>query len=336
MRGIRFGCAVGIVSVALAGSAGAVDGPFLGADLAATIPTNGNYRAHAQPGLGGGLFGGHMFNDYFGLQGNVTFTGQGPDDYPEREGIPGYNHWTNHFGYVAGPRLQVPILDRLDVYALVQGGGFTGTRGRLRKTSAGLVAGGGADYYLTDHIALGIFGRYNRAFQSPRPIRLEGLAEEDQGPADAEWVSTGIALTYRFNGPEVTAPPPPPAPIAEPEPAPAPPVKKKIVLRGVNFDLDKATLRPDAVAILDEAAETLNAEAMVNVLVIGHTDSSGTDAYNQNLSERRAAAVKDYLVSKDVAASRLTTDGKGESDPVEPNDTAEGRAANRRVELKIQ
>ncbi|MBU6281680.1 OmpA family protein, partial [bacterium] len=115
-------------------------------------------------------------------------------------------------------------------------------------------------------------------------------------------------------------------------PPPAP-MRKKIVLRGVNFDYDKATLQPAGRPILDEAAEILKANPDVNVEVRGFTDSRGSDAYNMRLSERRAQTVKNYLVSRGVSPSRLTTRGYGESDPVATNETDSGRAQNRRVEL---
>jgi outer membrane protein OmpA-like peptidoglycan-associated protein len=104
----------------------------------------------------------------------------------------------------------------------------------------------------------------------------------------------------------------------------------------VQFDLDKADIRPDAAVILDEAASLLSANPGTQVAVGGHTDSSGSDAYNQSLSERRAASVRDYLASKGVDASRLSTAGFGESQPVADNATAEGRALNRRVELSVK
>jgi len=121
------------------------------------------------------------------------------------------------------------------------------------------------------------------------------------------------------------------------------PVPVSIDLKGVNFDFDKSTLRPDAVAILNEAAEILKRYPELKVEVAGHTDSKGTDAYNQALSERRARAVYDYLTSNGVDASRLTgPTGYGESRPIAPNtnedgsDNPEGRAKNRRTELNVQ
>jgi OOP family OmpA-OmpF porin len=121
------------------------------------------------------------------------------------------------------------------------------------------------------------------------------------------------------------------------------PVPVSIDLKGVNFDFDKSTLRPDAVAILNEAIEILKRYPDLKVEVAGHTDSKGTDAYNQKLSERRAKAVYDYLTSNGVDAGRLVGPvGYGESRPIAPNtnpdgsDNPEGRARNRRTELNVQ
>ncbi len=121
------------------------------------------------------------------------------------------------------------------------------------------------------------------------------------------------------------------------------PVPVSIDLKGVNFDFDKSNLRPDAVAILSEASEILKRYPDLRVEVAGHTDSKGTDAYNQKLSERRATAVYNYLTQNGVDASRLQGPiGYGESRPIAPNtnpdgsDNPEGRAKNRRTELNVQ
>lgn len=108
-----------------------------------------------------------------------------------------------------------------------------------------------------------------------------------------------------------------------------------IVLRGVNFDFDRATLTTDARAILDNVAEELNAYPDLEVELSGHTDSRGSDAYNQDLSDRRAASVRRYLGEQGVAISRLTAVGFGETRPVADNDSDDGRERNRRVELKV-
>ncbi len=121
------------------------------------------------------------------------------------------------------------------------------------------------------------------------------------------------------------------------------PVPLTIDLKGVNFDFDKATLRPDAVAILDEAISILGKYPELKVEVAGHTDSIGTDEYNQKLSERRATTVFDYLTGHGIEAGRLVGPvGYGESKPIAPNtnedgsDNPEGRAKNRRTELNVQ
>ena len=121
------------------------------------------------------------------------------------------------------------------------------------------------------------------------------------------------------------------------------PVPLTIDLRGVNFDFDKSTLRPDAVATLEQAVSILSNYAEMRVEVAGHTDSVGSDAYNQNLSQRRASAVYDYLTSHGIDSARISgPTGYGEARPIAPNtnadgtDNPEGRARNRRTELNVQ
>ncbi|MEQ1440003.1 OmpA family protein [Fontimonas sp. SYSU GA230001] len=111
--------------------------------------------------------------------------------------------------------------------------------------------------------------------------------------------------------------------------------ERKFILRGVKFEFDSDRLTPEAREILNEVAGTLRAYPDVDVELQGHTDSIGTDAYNQSLSERRAIAVKAYLVEHEVEAKRMSPVGYGESQPIATNDTEEGREENRRVELKV-
>ena len=131
------------------------------------------------------------------------------------------------------------------------------------------------------------------------------------------------------------APVPAPAPVAK-APVPAPDNCGRIVLRGVNFEFDKYNIDEASAGVLDVAAEQLNGCPRVAVRVEGNTDSIGTEAYNQGLSERRAESVRSHLIGRGVPASRLTAVGFGESQPIASNDTAEGRALNRRVELKTE
>jgi len=104
----------------------------------------------------------------------------------------------------------------------------------------------------------------------------------------------------------------------------------------ITFDFDKSELKPQFNNTLDSVVLVLNEYKSTLITVKGHTDSTGSDDYNQKLSERRALAVAQYLQSKNVAQQRLAAIGYGETRPVAPNNTAEGRAQNRRVELELE
>lgn len=134
---------------------------------------------------------------------------------------------------------------------------------------------------------------------------------------------------------------PAPAPAAAPAPAPAPvvpvaPATEKVSFAAdAFFDFDKATLKPEGKAKLDDLTDKVKGITLEVIIAVGHTDSVGSDAYNQKLSEKRAQAVKDYLTSKGTDASRVYVEGKGEKQPVADNKTADGRAKNRRVEIEV-
>lgn len=103
----------------------------------------------------------------------------------------------------------------------------------------------------------------------------------------------------------------------------------------VTFAYDSATVQPQFQATLDQVAQVLSQYNETYIDIYGHTDSTGSDAYNQDLSERRASSVANYLESRGVQSARIGTRGFGETQPIAPNDTEEGRAANRRVEIRV-
>lgn len=113
-------------------------------------------------------------------------------------------------------------------------------------------------------------------------------------------------------------------------------VKREVIRGDVLFDFDKSTLKPKAEKTLAGIVQQLQSDTSLRADVVGHTDSVGTDAYNLNLSRRRAEAVTKYLISRGISANRVSASWKGEAEPIAPNTTAEGRAQNRRVEITLR
>jgi OOP family OmpA-OmpF porin len=126
-----------------------------------------------------------------------------------------------------------------------------------------------------------------------------------------------------------------PARPATPTAPPAPVSEKVTFAADAFFDFDKSVLKPEAKAKLDDLISKTQGINLEVIIAVGHTDSIGSDAYNQKLSVKRSEAVKDYLVSKGVEKNRVYTEGKGEKQPVADNKTDEGRAKNRRTEIEV-
>jgi outer membrane protein len=226
--------------------------------------------------------------------------------------------------------------------------------------SWGAAAQLGADVALNDNWFLNLVVRYID-IESDAELTDDVGSTVQLGTVEIDPFVYQAQVGYRFGKPApvvaaaVAAPPSPPPPPPPPPPAdtdgdgvadngdqcPDTPRGERVgpqgcscdVTRQVAFKLNSAELTDGDKAALDEMATNLSRLQFVAGMVVGHTDSSGAEAYNQQLSERRAAAVVKYLESKGISAGRLTASGAGENEPIADNATAEGRALNRRVVL---
>ncbi len=227
--------------------------------------------------------------------------------------------------------------------------------------------GAGEDKFMAQ-AGLGMLWRFGDHFA----LRPEAKARwnDDSGPAgDATDIIAMLGFQFTFGAPPPPPPPAPPPPAPEPAPAPPPPPpppadtdgdgvtddvdkcpgtapgvavdavgcerKGSITLEGVNFEFNSADLMVDSRPALDRVAVDLKKYPRLKVEMQGHTDSVGADAYNQNLSQRRADSVAQFLTNAGVPTGQVTARGYGESEPVADNKTEEGRAQNRRVVMKV-
>ena len=194
-----------------------------------------------------------------------------------------------------------------------------------RESVTAYQGGAGIGYDLRPQLTLSLAYRYLET----EPERFTTGGDRSRYRADA--VLLGVHLG--FGGRER------PMPVAAaPAPAPAPQAEvaafETVVLRGVNFQFDEAELTPPARETLDQLAASLQSHQNVSVLVEGHTDAFGSDDYNRKLGEKRAEAVREYLVGKGLKPGQIQVVSRGESDPAASNDTEEGRAMNRRTEVQ--
>jgi OOP family OmpA-OmpF porin len=184
---------------------------------------------------------------------------------------------------------------------------------------------------------------------------IQHAAYIPKGPDDIVY---GVGLQLSFGNPTASLPPivaaapPPPPPPSPPPPPPPPPapcnppagfkvdencqiIEQSLVVRAVDFEYNSTRLTVPAQQTLNDVAAALAAQPTLNVEIQGHTDSIGSAAYNLNLSQSRADSVRSYLIDKGVSASALTAKGYGKTQPIASNDTAEGRAQNRRVAFAV-
>lgn len=199
---------------------------------------------------------------------------------------------------------------------------------------ASAVGGSGA------HLGLGVEYKFAPSWS------LAGEWTNDTGKSGATKLNNDnftIGVNYHFDKPAAPVAAAPAVVKEEPKAAPAPVVTetwktlledKPVHIEGANFDTNSAKLRSTSIQKLDEVVGFAGKYKDAKLEVSGHTDSRGTKAYNQKLSEKRAASVKAYLVKKGVAGNRIATKGYGFDQPMADNKTAEGRAQNRRVDIR--
>jgi OmpA-OmpF porin, OOP family len=229
------------------------------------------------------------------------------------------------------------------------GGNFENNHSWMAEAGVGVLTAIGSQSGST-RLQLRTEAKYRREF-------IQNVALIPNNPGD---VVFGVGLQLSFGNPTrpapviAAAPPPPePAPVPREVPAEAPPpepchapagfqvdancriIEQTVVVRAIDFEFNSTQLTAPAQHTLDEVAAALLTQPELKVEVQGHTDSIGTDAYNLGLSQRRAAAVKEYLIGKGLNASALTAQGYGKAKPIASNNTAEGRAQNRRVAFEV-
>jgi len=195
---------------------------------------------------------------------------------------------------------------------------------------------------LNAKVGLGLYYKLSEALALRGEVERYRLKDAVGNRGEIDLLSLG--LVYKFGRPAarpIAAAAPQPmiveqalAPVAA-APAPQPVSEKVSFAAEALFDFDKAIVKPEGKLALDELMARLQGMNTEVMIAVGHTDSVGSDAYNDKLSLRRADAVKAYLVSKGLDQARLYTEGKGESQPIAPNTTAEGRAKNRRVTIEV-
>ncbi len=246
---------------------------------------------------------------------------------------------------------QLPLSERFSVYGRV-GANYAKTSAHFTGNRLFAVTNPNpSERKLNPKVGLGMEYKLSEALALRGEVERYRVNDAVRNRGDVDFYS--INLVYKLGQPAprtptVFTPAPAPAPVAQ-EPvaappvvvAPAPPAKPVPVSEKVTFaaetlfDFDKSALKPEGKAALDDLLGKLQGMKTEVMIAVGHTDSVGSDAYNQKLSIRRAEAVKAYLVSKGLDAARIYTEGKGEAQPLADNKTAEGRAKNRRVTVEV-
>ena len=319
-----------------------IDEPRLRASLAANGETVTGFTKD-QRDTGYKLFVGRQLNQYFAVE--AGYFDLGKFDFKSTTSGNGVLNGEAGFRGVNLDLLgQLPLSQRLSLLGRV-GMHYTKTNTEFSGNRLlGSTNTHASERKLNAKLGLGLEYKFSEALALRGEVERYRLNDAVGNRGDADLYS--VSLVYKLGRPASATPayqPAPevapvvamPAPVIEAKPAPAPVSEKVSFASEALFDFDQSTLKPQGKAALDQLLGQLTGMDLEVIVTVGHTDAVGSDAYNQKLSQRRAEAVKAYLVAQGVETSRVYTEGKGETQPVADNTTAAGRAKNRRVTVEV-
>ncbi|MBW3511729.1 MULTISPECIES: OmpA family protein [Janthinobacterium] len=319
-----------------------IDEPRLRASLAANGETVTGFTKD-QRDTGYKLFVGRQLNQYFAVE--AGYFDLGKFDFKSSTSGNGVLNGQAGFRGVNLDLLgQLPLSQRLSLLGRV-GMHYTKTNTEFSGNRLlGSTNTHASERKLNAKLGLGLEYKFSEALALRGEVERYRLNDAVGNRGDADLYS--VSLVYKLGRPASATPayqPAPevapvvamPAPVIVAAPAPAPVSEKVSFASEALFDFDQSTLKPQGKAALDQLLGQLSGMDLEVIVTVGHTDAVGPDAYNQKLSQRRAEAVKAYLVAQGVETNRVYTEGKGETQPVADNTSAAGRAKNRRVTVEV-
>ena len=319
-----------------------IDEPRLRASLAANGETVTGFSKD-QRDTGYKLFVGRQLNQYFAVE--AGYFDLGKFDFKSSTSGNGVLNGEAGFRGVNLDLLgQLPLSQRLSLLGRV-GMHYTKTNTEFSGNRLlGSTNTHASERKLNAKLGLGLEYKFSEALALRGEVERYRLNDAVGNRGDADLYS--VSLVYKLGRPASATPayqPAPevapvvamPAPVIVAAPAPTPVAEKVAFASEALFDFDQSTLKPQGKAALDQLLGQLTGMDLEVIVTVGHTDAVGSDAYNQKLSQRRAEAVKAYLVTQGVETNRVYTEGKGETQPVADNTTAAGRAKNRRVTVEV-
>jgi len=319
-----------------------IDEPRLRASLAANGETVTGFTKD-QRDTGYKLFVGRQLNQYFAVE--AGYFDLGKFDFKSSTSGNGVLNGEAGFRGVNLDLLgQLPLSQRLSLLGRV---GMHYTKTNTEFSGNRLLGSSNthaSERKLNAKLGLGLEYKFSEALALRGEVERYRLNDAVGNRGDADLYS--VSLVYKLGRPASATPayqPAPevapvvamPAPVIVAVPAPTPVAEKVSFASEALFDFDQSTLKPQGKAALDQLLGQLTGMDLEVIVTVGHTDAVGSDAYNQKLSQRRAEAVKAYLVTQGVETNRVYTEGKGETQPVADNTTAAGRAKNRRVTVEV-